>query len=764
MAALLGGCTMRVSTDVVRLTAAERKLISAAAADAEAELRPRRNGKDAVIHAEVLRDLCTGARQKWPVKGRIRMVGGRVCGPLDLSGAHLAHALHFTRCVFEDRVDLTRARTDKPVEWNGGQVGSILADHFSSASDLIIRNATVAGLVSLRSAWVRGDVRLSDSRLSPPSGQAISGDHLRVGGTLFLNGEDFRARGEVGLRFARIQGQLNCRRASFTNPAGYSISADHIVVGGDVLLEEGFGADGEVCVQWGRVGRLRATGGSFASATLFALHADALHADGGMYLDRGFRATATVRLVGANITGELACTEGSFRDPSGRALDAERIVAADVYLDRGFTARGEVRFNDSKVSRQFNATNGEFRNDRSDGYALDCDGLRCAGDVFLNEGFRAAGTVSLNGAEIGNQLNCTGGSFDTSGGCALFADGMTTPGFVYLDRGFRATGEVRFARATIGRQLVCTKGVFSNRDGTALDLTGLITPGDVLANDGFRATGQMRMRNADITRDLNFTGAQLRGTEALDARGFRVGGRLIWKPDQPPNGLVDLSSGRVSRLDDTTQSWPKKSYVLSGLSYRPAMDGTDQWPVDQRIDWLRNTKDYSATAYQQLAEAYRLTGEDKSAEKVSIASLRDLRKRGDLRRRSRWWNKFLDRTVGYGYRLHRAFLILLGLGLLGALFYYLGEHADLIFYIPGTKHFSAGQGCRQGYPCFNPFVYSFQLLIPGLDLREATYWWPNSSKNTWGLLLTIYTWLMIILGWVLATAVVAGVAQLFRRR
>jgi hypothetical protein len=94
----------------------------------------------------------------------------------------------------------------------------------------------------------------------------------------------------------------------------------------------------------------------------------------------------------------------------------------------------------------------------------------------------------------------------------------------------------------------------------------------------------------------------------------------------------------------------------------------------------------------------------------------------------------------------------------------LGEHADLIFYIPGTKHFSAGQGCRQGYPCFNPFVYSFQLLIPGLDLREATYWWPNSSKNTWGLLLTIYTWLMIILGWVLATAVVAGVAQLFRRR
>ena len=204
--------------------------------------------------------------------------------------------------------------------------------------------------------------------------------------------------------------------------------------------------------------------------------------------------------------------------------------------------------------------------------------------------------------------------------------------------------------------------------------------------------------------------------------------------------------------------------MLAGLGYRPAMDGKNEITVDQRIGWLRDTKDYSATAYQQLAEAYRLIGEEKTAEKISIKSLRDLRKRGDLRRRSRWWNKFLDWTVGYGYRLHRPFLALLVLGLLGALFYYLGEHADLIFATQERHHVSANAGCSAGYPCFNPFVYSFQLLIPGLDLREATYWWPDSSKHPWGLPLTIYTWVMIVLGWVLATAVVAGITQLFRRR
>ena len=752
---------MRMSTGLLPLTAAEKKLIRAAAKDAEVELSRHRDGRQPVIRAEVLRALCTGGPPKWPVKGRIHVIGGRVRGRLDLSGAYLAHALIFTRCVFEDQVDLTRARADKPVEWDGGHIGLVLADHFFSATDLVIRNATVTGPISLQWAWVRGDVRLSGSRLSPQPGPAICGDHLRVGGTLFLDGEDFHARGEVCLRSARIDGQLNCRHASFTNPPGHSINADHIVVGGDVLLDEGFRADGEVCLLWARVGRLRATGGTFASATTFALHADALNAQNGIYLDRGFHATATVRLVGANITGELACTQGSFDNPSGGALDAERIVAEDVYLDHGFTARGEVRFNDSEVSRQFNATNGDFRNDRSGKYALDCDGLRCGGDVFLNEGFRAEGTVSLVGAEIKSELNCTAGLFITPGGRALFADGMTTPGIVYLDRGFRAMGEVRFARATIGRQLVCTDGLFDNSHGLALDLTGLITPGDVLADDGFRAIGEVRMRDADITRDLNFSRAQLHGGEGLDARGIKVGGRLIWKLGQRPEGLVDLSSGQISRLDDAMPSWQDSKYVLAGLNYRPVMDGRDEITVDQRIRWLGKTKDYSGTAYQQVAQAYRLNGQEGTAEKVSIASLRDMRKRGNLRFRARKWNRFLDWTVGYGYRLHRPFLILLGLGLLGALFYYLGERAHLIY---ATQRQVSAPNCPHGYPCFNPIVYSFQMLIPGLDLREATYWWPDASKTPGGILLVLYTWLMIILGWVLATAIVAGITQLFRRR
>jgi hypothetical protein len=43
-------------------------------------------------------------------------------------------------------------------------------------------------------------VRLSGSHLRAEGGRALSGDDLRVGGTLFLDGENFHAQGEVSLR------------------------------------------------------------------------------------------------------------------------------------------------------------------------------------------------------------------------------------------------------------------------------------------------------------------------------------------------------------------------------------------------------------------------------------------------------------------------------------------------------------------------------------------------------------------------------------
>src|SRR5260221_5051534 len=108
---------------VTDLNGAEKKLVKAAEHDTVADLRRRENGERPVIRARLLRELCTGHRQ-WDVKDRIRMSGGRVDGRLDLSGAHLAHPLHFTHCVFEE-IGLRETRAGKTHAWAGEQDATI---------------------------------------------------------------------------------------------------------------------------------------------------------------------------------------------------------------------------------------------------------------------------------------------------------------------------------------------------------------------------------------------------------------------------------------------------------------------------------------------------------------------------------------------------------------------------------------------------------------------------------------------------------------
>lgn len=720
------------------------------------------------------------------------LAGAEVIGHLDLSGADIAHPLHFRDCVFTDPVNLSQARSRSPIEWEGGRTVDIVADQFESESGLAMNRVEINGTVFLHWANVRGDLRFTDSHLIKADGLAVNGADVRVGGTLFLDGKDFRAEGEVCLCSAHVEGDVNCRHAHFLNPNGYSINAAHLLLDGEMLCEDGFTSDGEVCLQWAQVQRLRATGGAFAARTAYALHADALRATAGVYLDRGFQATAGVRLIGADITGELCCTEGRFDNPSAEALLAERIVADHVYLDRGFTAHGEVRFTDADVKRQFNATKGQFRNDRGDSYALDADGLVCGGEVYLNEGFRADGPVSFRGATIESELNCTSATFYNPGGYALFADGMTTPGTVFLDKKFRAFGEVRLARANVGRQLVCSGGRFDNQHGIALDLTGLVTEGDVLLNgckagEGrFHATGQVLVRSAKITRDLDFTEALLHGGEGLDARGVHVGGRLTWQPGQWPEGPVDLSRADISLLDDAPEKWQPGRYILGDMTYRTSPDGygsghhpsqkTDgqpaggdgdhlpSWSVQQRIDWLDNMSEYSAGVYQQLADSYRLGGNESDAEKILIACQRHQRTRGCITRRSKAWNWFLGFTVGYGYRLHRVFLTLLVLAVVGWILYALGDRAGLM-HLVSNPTVSSRSASGKVIPPFESLAYSVQVLIPGLDLRETSVWLPNWGENPpWGTLLMIYTWAAILFGWIAATAVAAGLTRLFRQR
>ena len=109
----------------------------------------------------------------------------------------------------------------------------------------------------------------------------------------------------------------------------------------------------------------------------------------------GFTAAGAVLLPGADITGQLNCSGAQLTgtDSDGNALIADGMkVGGDVFLDervhrrRGGTADRRGHHRPAQLQRR------PADRPRQDGNALVADGMRVGGDVFLDEGFTAAGT------------------------------------------------------------------------------------------------------------------------------------------------------------------------------------------------------------------------------------------------------------------------------------------------------------------------------------------------------------------------------------
>jgi hypothetical protein len=80
------------------------------------------------------------------------------------------------------------------------------------------------------------------------------------------------------------------------------------------------------------------------------LDAQGLQCRGDLHLRGGFQAIGLVDLVGATITGQLACTGGKFL-AKGMALNCSAIsVGADVFLRTGFEARGWVDLKRAEIA------------------------------------------------------------------------------------------------------------------------------------------------------------------------------------------------------------------------------------------------------------------------------------------------------------------------------------------------------------------------------------------------------------------------------
>ena len=514
------------------------------------------------------------------------------------------------------------------------------------------------------------------------------------------------------------------------------------------------------------------------------LQAGEMRTDGPVHLRNSFVADEQVDLSRAHIGGDLDCTRGRFNDPNGKALIANHVtVKGEMFLRKDFSATGEVRMLNARIAGDFDCRRGRF--DNLGGNALSADGMVVGGTVFLNKGFSAEGQVKLPYARIGGNLDCTGGEFRNPKKDALSASGVTVGSNMFLRKGFAADGLVNILGANIGGNLDCAGGCFYNAGQYALNAERVVTGGHVFlnkhvsgGNQPFSAHGRVRFANADIGRNFNCKGGQfshlgegsaiaaaglwirgavflsegftIQGNVALNAA--RIEGNFVCKKCGLAEGIIDLSSTKVSAVDDDCDSWKKFEFILDGFTYENFY-GESPRSSKRRLCWLSkrpNTRSFSPLPYEQAAKALRAMGKGIDAwdiEKEKRRLERVVRKdKNDFEIPiwRRWWGRTIDVLTDFVYRPWKTFGLAFAIVCVSAfLFNYAVHRNQIIPHHPAILASAKYQEAREKHPPmeaariafpdespeFTPLVFALDVFIPLSALYQESFWAPASNKN-----------------------------------
>jgi hypothetical protein len=759
-----------------------------------------------VLAADRIVWLCQNSAALSKISGfGIQIVGARIEGDIKLQCSATHFPLVFKKCALSGNVDLGGSDIYL-MDFSGSHVRSI--DCTASMIDqgiFLCDGFRSNGTICLEYATTKGRVDCSGGQFINSGGDALDADGIEVRGDVLLD-NGFKAEGMVSLVGANIGGNLECNQGVFSNAGSVAINAERLKVGGDVFLckgswgksskvrAEGFIANGEVKLGRAEIGgTLECTGGLFnnSGSPQPAINAKGLVVTGDVLFHDGFKAQGEVDLVGAGIEGNLECNKGVFTNYyGGVALDAERAsINGDVFL---------------------------------------CEESWSEDGHCSAEGFKAIGEVKLVRAVIGGDLNCIGGIFRYASGVDSIANGIETKysinarglkitGSVLLSEGFSSKGKVDLAGALVGGNFEFNSGEFINKGEVALDAERAKITGDVFLCEGrwrrskpievgcFRIEGNINLIGVEVGGTVKFTGASFVNTSAstissdISLLGARIKREFIWKQvESPKQVILDLQMARIGRLSLSSDSWLEPGNLrLNGLIYdQLEMENAPKlhsekaraWrDIDAMIEWLKlQGKQFHYQPYEQLVASLRKQGRDKDAKVVLVTKARDRANLTKMAFVEKWWHKFLGVTIGYGYLPWRALLISIGVIVFGTLTFWIGYDREIIkatklveyveYVVTGDTTFPREGdpntprvlSVREDYPNFNPLVYSLDMFVPLVDLRQATYWLPSPYEGEKEMplevrILRFYMWLHILAGWVFTSLLVVGLSGLVKR-
>ncbi|GIH99406.1 pentapeptide repeat-containing protein [Planobispora takensis] len=432
-------------------------------------------------------------------------------------------------------------------------------------------------------------------------------------------------------------------------------------------------------------------------------------------------AVGGLRLDNAHITGQFRLAGTHLAPPAGGNRAPEAGPPQDIthpFTEEEVRRRGHDRYQ----------------------WALWAGGLTVDGGAFLRR-LRATGGLRMVGAKFHGGLYLQEASITATGPAGLPAVERVTGSATEPATGSTAepaTGSTADPAVESTAGSAADPAVESTADPAAAKVYAVYA--DFLESsaaefsDGFTAAGTVRLRGARINGVLSFDRAVLKAPDrSLHLSHMQVD-ELILKP-AAIEGEINLSYSRIGVLMDGLAAYPDHVH-LNGLTYE-ALRGS--WTVAGRLSWLcRDPGGYRPQPYEQLAAWYRRIGHEPDARRVLLAKQRE--HRATLRPTGRLWGRLLDAAVGYGYRPWMA-------GLWAA-----------VLLVAGTAVFSAvppAQIDPDEVRHFSAFVYTLDLLVP-VSVFEQRGAWEPVGWTQW------LAWTLVVSGWILATALIAGAARVLR--
>ena len=445
------------------------------------------------------------------------------------------------------------------------------------------------------------------------------------------------------------------------------------------------------------------------------------------------------RIVRAEVISQLllgACPPRTGFVAAVRLSGAYIIGTLDL---SGGSVEYELRLTHCRLTETPDLSNAQTRQVRLSDCRMpgfDGGGLRADGYLSLS-GSHIEGSVRLPRAQImgGLRLNGTRITASEPAEWALFGGALLVEAGMYA-REAEIEGGVRLTGARMNGGIWLEGATLRNPGRLAIDAQNMVVED---AAEFSRATtiGTVRLRNARVNGLLAFSRARLDSADpnrlALHASHMTCD-ELLLLPAEKIKGPVSLSFSRIAVVMDDQSIWPDE-VRLNGLTYETLRNV----PFQHRLSWVSRDKEFHAQPYEQLATYYRGIGHDDYARKVQLAKLRARRR--NLNPIGKAWNGLLDWTVGYGYRPWLAFAwfaVLVGLGT--AVFSSNRPHTIK----PADER-----------PDFHAFVYTLDLLIP-IDTFGQQQSYDPQGWSRW------IAYALVAAGWILATALIAGVTRVLR--